>query len=391
MKKVVFIAYSLNNPKLADGIQTRRFLSKLSEYYDIKIYARDFNYPINKDIKNVNYISSPKLIYLEIIIYKLLKMLYPIFGIDKLIWSIKAYKAIKKNKDVDFIISTHEPYTLYFLINRLKKKLKCRSITLLFDPLVDNNMYPTGKISFKIRQYFEFKILKQSDILFLYTKLLYNIFVRRYPTMEYKIKLLNFCSENKKLFSNNRHKKITIIHAGNLAGRRDLKFIISAIKILNQRYRNNLSNIFQFISYGGYRVKDVKMIKENNVEDLVFLKGFIEKDKLYEEEMKADILLVIDSLVNVNVFFPSKLTEYFMFSKMIFAITPKISATREWLEGSGHLCFSDDETHALVDSLEKVIQDRHYYDDKFDDTLYKYFTPKYVTEKFFEIVSSMEF
>lgn len=389
MKKILFLAYSIDNRKFADGIQSKRLITELKKHFEVKVYGRKFIKKTNNTFNN-QLILSPNLYFLEIILYKLLKFLYPIFGIDKLLWSLIAYQRIKKEDNVDFIVVTHEPYSLFFLSRKLKKQFNRPLITLLFDPLVDNNMYLTSKLSNKIKRKYEKKIIDQSDYLFVYTKILFDNFTLRYPDFKNKIKKLNFCSEEKKYISLNRNDKVTIIHAGNLAGSRNLTFLVSAITQLKHEYKFQLSDVLQIVFYGGYRPQDKLLLKSNDVADVIQLRGFLTKNELYEEERKADALLIIDSLSsNKNVFFPSKLTEYFMFDKIIFAITPAVSATREWLEKSGHLCFSEVDIQNLIDSIDKLLNNRHHFDDKFDKSLFYYFTPKNVVKDFLKNINEL--
>jgi hypothetical protein len=91
-----------------------------------------------------------------------------------------------------------------------------------------------------------------------------------------------------------------------------------------------------------------------------------------------------------GVFFPSKMCEYFSFQKIIFAITPKTSATSYMLEESGHLFFSEGEEELLSNSLLSILKDSNYYNNAFDKNYYTKFLPKEISNGYMKLLKTLK-
>jgi glycosyltransferase involved in cell wall biosynthesis len=344
MMRIVFLAYSYDNLYLPDGIQNRRLAKGLKECnVQLDIVCRNFN-NLHENQKNIYYIKSPDLHYIDRIMYILFPFLYPIFSVDKLIWSLFCLKYFK-NRKCGYILTTYEPFSLMFLVKKLKSK-KMSIIQLLYDPLFDNPYYSSSKISLQIRKKAEKYIVNTSDLLLLNSQLLYDRFCLRYSDCKEKFRKLYLCGDDnvlnfrRSLFNN---KKITVVHAGNLHGHRSIIPIILVVQELQKRYEGNLSDRMSFDFYGTVRNEDMNLVTKYGLDELFHFHGFVSQDNLYPILCDADVLLIIDSLGNENCCFPSKLCEYLFTQNVVVAFTPYVSATREIMILSQNHCFTGED------------------------------------------------
>lgn len=388
-KKLLFISYYWSLSSDPTGIQNRRIHSGLKKYYDIIVYYRDFSGDTKEQINANESFRPVKSIDLSIIdktLFKIFPFLQQIFSFDQFLWSIICYWKIVKhgvNYDLNFI--TFSPFPIYLVAWLLKKKYNKPLVCHFYDPLIDNRYLSQNKISLGLRRWHENLIVSVSEIVFLSNKLLLDLFVERYKKSENKCHYLPFCSDEIQVITSNQNQRLTLIHAGNLYGHRNLKFVNMGVTKLRRLYPN-LSDSFQIILYGGITKQDKQLIKKSNNDDVILYKGVISKENLYLEYSNADGLIVIDSLDFDNVFFPSKLCEYFLFNKIILAITPEISATREYIVDSGHLVFSPNQIDGFVHSLSELMVDSKFYNSRFKKNYYTNFLPANVAEKFANVI-----
>ena len=81
----------------------------------------------------------------------------------------------------------------------------------------------------------------------------------------------------------------------------------------------------------------------------------------------AHMLLVVDNPTKANeaIFFPSKLLDYFVAQKKIWAVSPEQSTTRHVLQGYNHVAFKHEEIEPmakfLLQCLEKFKEEKGSY------------------------------
>ena len=68
----------------------------------------------------------------------------------------------------------------------------------------------------------------------------------------------------------------------------------------------------------------------------------------------TDAFLLIDANIQNSPFFPSKLVEYFAFTKPIIAITPENSETHKLLKETGHFLLQESNLNIIPEILIKI-------------------------------------
>jgi len=389
-KKILFLSYYWNFSSDPVGIQNRRFYQGLKEYSNVHIYYRDYSESVNNKLNEYSKFHPVKSINLSVvdkILYKLFPFLNQILSIDQSIWSIACYnKILKERTYYDVLYLTSNPFPINIIGRMLNKKNKKPIIIHLYDPLYDNYYIKVNPFTAYLRKIVEARIVKNYSTILLSNKIMLDRFSNRYKRFISKFSILPLCTDIYDVIHQPLNDKITIIHAGNLYGKRNINFINSTISYLREKHPN-LSEVFQIILFGSVSNNDKKTILESHNEDIILNLGVIEKSRLYLEFAKADGLLVIDCLDFDNIFFPSKLCEYYLFNKIIFSITPDTSATRNLILESGHFAFNKNEIPQFTNAIDKLITDRFCYNSQFKKDYYKNFLPKVVAARFLTIIS----
>jgi hypothetical protein len=143
--------------------------------------------------------------------------------------------------------------------------------------------------------------------------------------------------------------------------------------------------IFRFV--GIVSRHDIENIKKNKLDNMFELIGQRPYDQLAEYYKDADILLVIDAPAKENIFFPSKLIEYFVYKKPLLGISPKISETHNLLVESGHTAIENGSIRKIVDYLSTLLINEGV-NIKFNSDYYMKFSPDLVAKQYIELIES---
>ena len=377
------------------GIQNGRFYRGLRNDYRINLYYRDFSGKKEIIHDGENFLIPVKSLNLKLVDFILARIfpsLIQIMSFDELLWSILCFVRIIKNRTkFDLVYVTFNPFPVFFTVFLLKRRYNKKTISHFHDPLLDNIYVRKSSFGLPLRKLIERQIVKHSDIILTTNKLLLDRLKQRYFSEKVIFGVVPLCTDlDLKLeASNGLNKKITLVHAGNLYGLRNIHLLNEVVLILSRRYAN-LSDVFQVEMYGSVADSDKKLVEESGIQDIVLFLGTLNKEELYPKLSSADALLVIDALESENLFFPSKLCEYLILEKIIFAITPLISVTRDHLLRSGHLAFGSTEISIFVESLSKIIENRCFYENSFDSKYYKSFLPSVAATEFKKLIDTQK-
>lgn len=389
MNKLLCVCFPYGNNLDPSGIQIKRLNSGLKGYIETLVLYRGYR---NSTVPNENEIQAKQigLSFLDRLCFYISPALACVFSIDQYLWIVKVYNRIKKMHDVDYIMISSCPFPLQILglfVKRIKKKY----IAQFLDPLVDNTYLKRSFILNIFLKKYERFIVKNADLVILNNYVVYSLFSRRYSEYVDKIVVLPHCTENNlNVIQNGRRSgKVKLIHAGSLYGERKITEINIALKEMKQKLEGKLSDCFEILLIGRIDDSIKEEIKQCNNEDIIRIIPPVSATALYEYYSKVDGFIVVDSLNVDNVFFPSKLCEYFSFNKIIFGFSPKISTTRDLLEESGHFCFGIGESGVFAQTLLNLIKDRYCYDEIFDKMYYKKFLPEVVGQKFVTYLKSL--
>ena len=172
------------------------------------------------------------------------------------------------------------------------------------------------------------------------------------------------------------------MYVGNLYLDRNLDDLIKAIIILKSKIPNLEKKIvFRFV--GIVSNHDKENIKQNRLDNLFELFGQKSYNHLAEYYKNADVLLVIDAPAKENIFFPSKLIEYFMYKKPILGISPKISVTHNLLIESGNISIENGNIEEIVEYLVALLNNSKLL---LNSDYYKRFSPNILANEYIEMI-----
>ena len=256
-----------------------------------------------------------------------------------------------------------------------------------------DNPYRKLKYGFfrKLNQKQEAKVAENSDVIILSNDIIRRKWIGRYGNeIDNKILILPFCTDpeikSNKLKSKN--KKIVILHAGGIYGQRSIEELVNAIDKLNNEV-NGLENKLEISLVGSVTKSEITRIKNKNLLKIFHLYGKKDYSFVQDQLEKADLLLVIDSLNEIdNVHFPSKLVEYFSYQKPIIGITSKNSACNNLLNKAGHFVFNAGQSEQLKQFLNQAINDQ-IQTGSFDKNFYKNFLPDIVAKNYIEMINKL--
>lgn len=127
--------------------------------------------------------------------------------------------------------------------------------------------------------------------------------------------------------SSNARSTVVIRYVGSLYGRRTPAPVVGAMRSLRRRHPE-FARLLQVELVGSISLRHKLLLKSRARGLNIFSVGPVPLLKAEELEGSADVLLSIDANSTLSPFFPSKLVEYFSWSKPVIAITPEGSAAR---------------------------------------------------------------
>ena len=172
----------------------------------------------------------------------------------------------------------------------------------------------------------------------------------------------------------NKGKPYKIVHFGRIYGHRRIEKLLTALKEMKEEYPQ-IFDVIQFEQYGELLPRYIKMIKEYDIEDVFVYHEKISYGELSEKMLDCDVLALYDTILDTEnqPYLPSKILEYILLRKEIFAISPKNSPANRLLSDYGFLCCEYD-VEAIKNRLYYIIENgpqKYSYDLKpFENELY---------------------
>jgi glycosyltransferase involved in cell wall biosynthesis len=397
----LFIIPELTVEMNAGGIQAKRFIDAIVKNgINPLIYAKKTDYGISQmenydvrlvyDIPHKNFSAIARRLFPDLVLHPDIEK-YTFLPFLK-----SELRNIKNYTDFDWIHTISNPCSSHLAGLALKKKTKLPWVAQFYDPWVGNcyREFKTSTFS-KFDAKTEYKIALNADVIIHTNEVIKDKWIKRYgDIVRDKIVVLPFCyDENIEIkdyngFDINRTagKKISILYVGNLYLNRNIDDLILAINELKTTIPDLEDKIvFRFV--GIVSRHDIENIKKNKLDNMFELIGQRPYDQLVEYYEDADVLLVIDAPAKENIFFPSKLIEYFVYKKPLLGISPKISETHNLLVESGHTAIENGSIRKIVDYLSSLLINEG--DSiKFNSDYYMKFSPDLVAKQYIELIES---
>jgi len=385
----------------AGGIQAKRFIDAIVKSgINPVIYAKKTDYGISlmenydvclvHDIPHKNFSSIARRLFPDLV------LLPDIEKYTFLPFLKRELRNVKSNTDFDWIHTISNPCSSQLAGLALKKKIKLPWVAQFYDPWVGNcyREFKTNTFS-KLDAKTEYEIALNADVIIHTNEVVKDMWIKRYgDIVRDKIVVLPFSyDENIEIKENNSFgfnrkvgKKISVLYVGNLYLNRNIDDIIFAINELKKTIPDLEDKIvFRFV--GIVSRHDIENIKKNRLDNLFELIGQKPYDQLAEYYKDADILLVIDAPAKENIFFPSKLIEYFIYKKPLLGISPKISETHNLLVESGHTSIENGNIIEIVDYFRCMINNPGS-KLKFNSNYFSKFSPDLLASRYVELVKN---
>jgi len=145
-----------------------------------------------------------------------------------------------------------------------------------------------------------------------------------------------------------------LVYTGSMfEGLRDPTQVLKAISCLKSMIPWERMPIIEFVGSGGAQYG--KCSKELGIEELV---RFSERTTYLEAlqiASESDVLLLIDTNMENSVFLPSKVADYLMLGKPIFALAPRNGATTDILRPLGHTCIDSNDPSVIARALADIL------------------------------------
>lgn len=379
MKKVLLISINHYNNKVADAVQNIRLFGEIGKSVDVDIVCR-----VSNKSHGAFEVYSPNLYIVDRIIYKLFPFLISIFCLDRFVWCIATYFRINKIvSKYDAIIFTYEPFTLFLLHILVRAKNVKRIVSIFYDPYVDNIFLSTNKIAVYLRRKIEYLIVNKSSVTVLNNNKTYRRFITRYPSAN--LELVPLCGLAGKVNSqDNKTEKRTIIHAGNIYGKRSIDQLNEAVTQAKTMI-DDLHEKLEILLYGTVCVGYDRVLSMSN-NDIIKFCGCLSQDDLREKMKTADALLLIDPLDENNYCFPSKLCEYFQYDKIIIGIAGLNTPSYDALKESGHIVSDSNDISKISDAIVSIANNKKSISSKIDKSYSIRFDIPKVAEAYLRII-----
>ena len=268
--------------------------------------------------------------------------------------------------DYDYVFSFSVPNYTHYAAYKVKKAMKSniKWFASFSDP-IKNNLYieemKNGKLKTRVLYYclkffsynsmYEKVALNYSDYLIFICKELRDYVTKKdnhllnksliYP-ITYDKNWINY-----KILStmenNSNSSKIIFAHYGNIYGLRKVDKFIEALCELVRNSNTTIKNI-EIHQYGDVDKSQISHFKNPLLKDILFLHKKVDYDEYIKMMRNTDVLLIFDTVTAKDAqqpFLPSKVVDYLLTNKPIFAVTSKNSPLYDIISKQ-HICVEYD-------------------------------------------------
>lgn len=279
-----------------------------------------------------------------------------IFPDSKMTFYWQWKKVIRKLKSKpDIIYSRSNPMSSAMMGLRLKEYFRCPWVMHLSDPWSISPLHQFKNYELqKVREVERF-LFEKANVITLTSRRTLELYKQQYPEYSHKLNVLPNVYDPDDVDSDEwpNAKKLRIVYTGGMTGQRNALFLYKVLELLQDSEK--LLDKIEFIFAG-----ELDRVNRSNFQNgwscvqHIGKLSFSEVRTLYKS---AHILMVIDNPTSTEnaIFFPSKILDYFVAKRMIWAITPEHSTTREVLRAYNHVAFSHNEIDSMAAFLKNAI------------------------------------
>jgi glycosyltransferase involved in cell wall biosynthesis len=151
--------------------------------------------------------------------------------------------------------------------------------------------------------------------------------------------------------------RLKFVHTGSLfEGLRDPFMLLEAIALLKQMLASEVLPAFEFV--GSTDARYPARAQELGIDTITRFDEPTSYLNSLQIASEADVLIVIDTNLPGNVFFPSKVVDYLMFGKPILALAADGGETADILAPLGHVCVGASNPTLIAAAIAKLVKSR---------------------------------
>ena len=309
-----------------------------------------------------------------------------------------ALKKIEYNVDMNKVSIIHSvsfPCSSHLMGLYLAEKYNKPWIAQFYDPWSDNpyRKFRTEKYRRKDIET-EGLVANNADAIIHTNEVIMEIWAKRYgKEVENKMRVMPMSYEydlyqRARVFRpKKRDGKIIISYIGKLFFDRNLEDVVEALKIVRTE-GIPIEDKLTVRIIGEIHQDDINRIRAAGLENVFEIIGYLPQSQLEHFYLESDAFFVIDSPQAQNVFFPSKLLDYFIYKRMIIGITPEKGVTHELLAKSNNQVFENGNVEGLASFLKEVLIGKLSLS-SFDQEYYTKFAPDVLKESYQNILNNI--
>jgi len=360
--KLLVISISSPPKNSPESVQTGRYLYYLSKNHEVTLLTTQViggwepeDKSLEKYLQNIRSHVSLKMLHPKVL--AVIKRVLPFVVVpdDNFIFP-KLYRFAEKKvpQRPEIIFSRSAPFSSALMALRFSKNWNLPWIMHLSDPWVDNPFQPLSKYHKKRNGLLERVCIEQAKLVTLTSVKTVKHYQYKYPDHAHKFRLLPNVFDD--AFINTTPiefiGKIKFVLTGRLYGSRNIFQLMDAIEHAI-RMKPMFEDQSEFIFAGFFDQKSIDRIKQSKVKNVKYL-GHLSMQEAIQLQQSSSVLVAIDALDQdkiFDMFFPSKLLDYFSAKRYILAITSKNSTTHELVDQKFGACFHAKNIHKLPDHL----------------------------------------
>ncbi|MBO6168403.1 MAG: glycosyltransferase [Bacteroidales bacterium] len=291
----------------------------------------------------------------------------------------------------DFVMTLSFPLSCHFVGAYLKKTFRLPWVALFYDPWTDNpHRSSTNRFVKRMDACLERAVYSSADAIVHDNETIVNIWRNRYEKGETsKIAVIPFCYTDEMIqrpIAPSPGKETVVVSYIGLSNEgRNLHDLILAVEDLSKEM--DISRLKVFV-IGNRFDPDQQLCRSKSLDNTFSFEGYLPYSQLPSYYQSSDAFVVVDHPGQLNVHFPSKLMDYFLYQKPILGITPTVGATATLLREAGHTVVKNGDVGAVKEFLAHLLKEgaRSFH---FDKDYYRRFSPQNIAASFDGIIKGI--
>jgi len=270
-------------------------------------------------------------------------------------WSLRAARIARrrlKPGDFDAIATFGNPMSVHLAGAILKRAWRKPWIAHFSDPWVDNPYSDRRFLSDAIQRRLEAYVIGHADTVVFTSEYTSELTMKKYrSSWQQKAVVIPHCFDGD-LYPQvrPRNERLLFRSIGNFYGPRTPRPLLEALVHLRQTHPEILDNyFFEFI--GNCPADSSKILEEYDLTSVVAFRGSVGYLESLVLMKTADVLLLIDAPMDVNLFLPSKLIDYLGSGNTILGITPQVGASADVIRSVGGMVVSPEDVKGITQAI----------------------------------------